>query len=597
MKRSILMGLCCLCLSTLVIGQNLTSHELIKKWKISDQYQTIAAEETYSDLKYHIIPSKFRQTLQELYQYVEKNPNERLFIRIKMYEFIGEMEMNNPSKWRNKEEIYELIRRGLTLKDPQLLSELYSLYAERNFESVDNRVFYINKALQIQKEIGEEYFPKFYLRRFLAGYSYFNIHYYMEAIEHGEECLKILGKPSKNLHVYILTMDMLGTVYFLQNDFEKSLDYYQGIKEALEDYKQNHSVYIEKFDKFDSDYYKLWNAIAEGGIARVYVHQNKLEEAYPLLRNNLEVSLLYDQKNDVAKVKNILGTYYEKKNEISKAIQARRKAFELADLSQTTMEIVEASSKLDQLYKNQNRFDSAYYFNNKKHLAQLRLVESISESKIHSIANKLEHEKLVKRFNEAEQTIRQQKNTRNLILYSILLALLILLSLYKRKDFQQKLKFLELRRNKEIAELKLNQSQQEIKEAYELLELFKLKLQHNQILLDSIKTGHARKVNNIPELQNLTILTKEDWVYFKKQFNKVYPKYIFKLREAYPQISEAELRYLCLVKLNLRQNEIASALGVSESSIRVTWHRMRKKFSVDKDINPLDFLKKFEENE
>jgi hypothetical protein len=578
-------------------AQNLTTQELIKKWKISNKYQTIAAEETYSDLKYNLLPSKFHHTIQELFQYLEQNPDDRLQIRIKMYQFIGEMEMNNPSQWRKKEEIYELIRMGLTLKDPQLLSELYSLYAERSYESVDNRVFYINKALQIQKEIGEEYFPKFYMRRFLAAYCYFNIQYNKEAIENGKECLRILEKPEKNLHIYILTMDMLGTLYFRQNDLVNSIRYYIGIKEALEDYRKNYSNYKEKFDKFDSDYERLWNAIADGGIARVLVSQNKLDDAYPLLMNNLEVSQIYDQKNDVAKVKNILGTYYEKKNNIPAAIKARRKAYELAESSQTTMEMIEASSKLDQVYKNQKQFDSAYYFNNKKHLAQLRLVESISESKIHSITNKLEHEKLVQLFKEAEQTIKQQRNTRNYILYSILIVILILLTLYKRKEFKQRLKFLELSRNKEIAELKLNQSQEEIKEAYELLEFFKLKLQHKQILLDSIKTGQSHKAIDIPELQNLTILTKEDWEYFKKQFNKVYPKYIFKLREYYPQISEAELRFLCLVKINLRHNEIASALGVSESTIRVTWHRMRKKFQVKKDISPLDFLKKFEEND
>ena len=72
--------------------------------------------------------------------------------------------------------------------------------------------------------------------------------------------------------------------------------------------------------------------------------------------------------------------------------------------------------------------------------------------------------------------------------------------------------------------------------------------------------------------------------------------YLYSLREAFPQFSQAEIRYLCLVKLNLRQNEIASALGVSDSSVRVTWHRMRKKLELENPLNPEEFLSEFEQN-
>jgi DNA-binding CsgD family transcriptional regulator len=596
LNRLLIIGIFILSPSLLSWAQKFTPRELIEKWKIATIHQTIEAEKTYTDLKYHLVPTKFQQTIQELNEYLSHKPDDRLKIRIKMYEIIGNMEMKSNVPYNTKEEIFQLFKIALPLKDPQLLSELYSLYAERNFESIDNRVFYLNRAIEIQEGIGKEYFPKFYLRKFLTASSYFNIYDYKEATKNGKDCLELMKKPEVNLQIYILTLDMLGTIYFRENKLDSSIYYYQEIHASLKDYRSNFKKYEENFNKFYEDYYGLWKGIADGGIARAYLEKGQIDDALPLIQNNLNFSTQFKEKNDIAKAQNLMGKYLEEKNENYKAIQIRRKAYQNAVESQTHHEIIQACLALDQLYKSIKKYDSAYFFNDKKYLTQLQINESISESKIHTIGHKMQHDKLIRLFNEAEQTIKQERITRNFIILGIILLLLFLLYLYKRREFKQKLKYLELERNKEITELKLQKSEEDMRDAHEQLDLFKLKLQHNQILLDSIRTGHATKSTEFPELQSLTILTKEDWTNFKKQFDKVNPHYIYNLRDKYPQITEAELRYLCLVKLNLRQNEIASALGVSESSIRVTWHRMRKKFQVEKDLNPIEFLKYFESN-
>ncbi|WP_461533044.1 helix-turn-helix transcriptional regulator [Sinomicrobium sp.] len=134
-----------------------------------------------------------------------------------------------------------------------------------------------------------------------------------------------------------------------------------------------------------------------------------------------------------------------------------------------------------------------------------------------------------------------------------------------------------------------------IKEAREQLQLFRTKLKQNSELIAKLKRDSQKfDESDYAEIRTFTILTKEDWNNFKKQFNKVYPNYYYLLRETYPQLSRSELRYLCLVKLNLSQSEIASALAVSDSTIRVTWHRIRKKLKIDKTKTPEEFLKRFE---
>lgn len=127
-----------------------------------------------------------------------------------MYEIIGDMKMNHPSHWKPKEEISHLFKHALFLKDNQILSELYTLYADRNTESVENCLFYLTKAIEIQSQIGENYFPKFYLYQFLTGYSYCQIEQYSEAITHSRNSLENLPNPETNLKIYILSQDLLG---------------------------------------------------------------------------------------------------------------------------------------------------------------------------------------------------------------------------------------------------------------------------------------------------------------------------------------------------------------------------------------------------
>ena len=90
-------------------------------------------------------------------------------------------------------------------------------------------------------------------------------------------------------------------------------------------------------------------------------------------------------------------------------------------------------------------------------------------------------------------------------------------------------------------------------------------------------------------LENLkvsTILTEEDWENFQVQFRKIFPALIENLQALDFNLSPAEMRYILLLKLELPNQEIAHALGISPSSLRVTWHRLRKKLDLDKDFHP-----------
>ena len=102
-------------------------------------------------------------------------------------------------------------------------------------------------------------------------------------------------------------------------------------------------------------------------------------------------------------------------------------------------------------------------------------------------------------------------------------------------------------------------------------------------------------INNdiIFQLQQSTILTEEDWQNFKILFEQVHSGFLTQLKEKYPQLSPAEIRFLSLAKLNFSRKEMSSALGVSTQSIHTNWYRIRKKldlseaYTVDKLIEAI----------
>jgi DNA-binding CsgD family transcriptional regulator len=52
------------------------------------------------------------------------------------------------------------------------------------------------------------------------------------------------------------------------------------------------------------------------------------------------------------------------------------------------------------------------------------------------------------------------------------------------------------------------------------------------------------------------------------------------LKEKLPDLTQAEIRLVCLTKLNLDTKEMAGILGVSFATIRQSRYRLRKKFGL-----------------
>ncbi|MGB3546814.1 MAG: helix-turn-helix transcriptional regulator [Saprospiraceae bacterium] len=90
-----------------------------------------------------------------------------------------------------------------------------------------------------------------------------------------------------------------------------------------------------------------------------------------------------------------------------------------------------------------------------------------------------------------------------------------------------------------------------------------------------------------------SILTDLDWQEFKSFFEPKHPGYIFKLRKAFPDLTEAEERLFLLIKTNLTTKEIAALIGISSASVKKTRNRLRKRLSLAEETSLEDYVQEF----
>ena len=107
------------------------------------------------------------------------------------------------------------------------------------------------------------------------------------------------------------------------------------------------------------------------------------------------------------------------------------------------------------------------------------------------------------------------------------------------------------------------------------------------------KNQHSRtdseKEIMLNDLQSFSLLTENDWIEFKRLFEKLNPGFFDFFQERFPEITAAEIRLAALIKLNLSNLEMARTLAISPDSVRKTNLRLRKKLSIES----LDDLTRF----
>lgn len=74
------------------------------------------------------------------------------------------------------------------------------------------------------------------------------------------------------------------------------------------------------------------------------------------------------------------------------------------------------------------------------------------------------------------------------------------------------------------------------------------------------------------------------WKYFKGKFVEVHPVFALQISEMFPNLSENDVAYFCMLKLQLSTKEIASLMGISPDQVESKTANLRRKIGMGDDI-------------
>jgi len=312
----------------------------------------------------------------------------------------------------------------------------------------------------------------------------------------------------------------------------------------------------------------VWEGLCDGNIGENYFLQKNYEKAKPLLQINADISAEHQDWGPAANALTILGDISLRQKDIKTAEQQLVQA-------RTYVHLSNQDRRLAKLYPLLSRF---YILTGNRAMAAAYLDSSFTardsiDLKFNTLfmnmaqaVQKVELEKedfaIVQLKNE--QKIRTLE--RNILVVIFVLGLSVVFFIYDKQK----------RRYREKNE--------ELERAARDLDNFTKSLAEKNNLIEALQQQvGSPDLEVLRQLQESIILTEDQWIDFKKLFNKVHAGYLQRLQVKLPSLTPAETRFAVLSKLRLSGHEMASMLGVGADAVRKYRSRLRKKLDLPEE--------------
>ncbi len=92
---------------------------------------------------------------------------------------------------------------------------------------------------------------------------------------------------------------------------------------------------------------------------------------------------------------------------------------------------------------------------------------------------------------------------------------------------------------------------------------------------------------------NKNISNDSDWKVFEELFDQAHENFFKRLKSAYPDLTQSDLKLCAYLKLNLSSKEIAPLLNISFRGVETRRYRLRRRMSLEADKNLVEFIMQF----
>jgi tetratricopeptide (TPR) repeat protein len=444
---------------------------------------------------------------------------------------------------------------------------------------------YLKKAIAILKKSGSER-ELSVVRQKLAN-LYYNNSNFAFARDIYEEVLPVFAKE-KGTNYYVTLLSYADCLLQLEEN-------YKGAEEAL---KEAENAFREMNQK---EY--MW--IAVSNLAQVYVAMGESQQAQEAFQRAydgmyqissprfLETSVRYlDFLNSQKQYSKALKVI-DRVNASAKSTRLKMNADNEIDFLKQAVSTYGQNGMVENSLQAFERLDFLKDSLNTalNHTKSLELQEAYQ--------NDLQRERNLVLNKNNELLIENNNKKDNILLLGILSFILLLtigLVLYKTNRNKLKLQqelVASLETSKKVLEEK-NTLEGELRlERERVLENKEKELVQVSMEMSNLQNQIIELIENRDNPESSTVLAKKlknllgqnnYWKYFKGKFIEVHPAFAHQLSEMFPNLSENDVAFCCMLKLQLSDKEIAALMGISTDQVEAKKTMLRRKIGMGDDI-------------
>lgn len=415
---------------------------------------------------------------------------------------------------------------------------------------------------KLSKVLGYTQYPHLAERLIMLGLGHYYFGDYSAALEYFKELLET-GDSYIDHRVYLNALNTSGLCFQQLAQPDSSLHYFT----------KAHDYALEKLK--DTSYAILIN----GNKAVVLRQLGRTDEAIPLLEQDFRQSPRYNHLGSAANAAVELASIYLERNDL------RRSELYLEYVHRHSKEVSpkylkEHYTNISRLYKLRGDLSRAFVYLDSAVMLDHRLTQDKDEKILVQAKQRAQVEQHLREIERIEQNGKRREIFRNVTIFVLLVTGASVILLYRKRLIAARLK-------KQLAEEQLTHARealhaytQTLIEKNNIIDAFKQKMEQEKGKPDTA---------DLNSLLSHAILTQDDWQEFRKLFEKVYPGYFYRIKKQYPDITQADMRLLSLVKLRLSPKDMAMVLGISDDSIKKSRHRLRQRIRLPEDIDLKDF--------
>jgi FixJ family two-component response regulator len=109
-------------------------------------------------------------------------------------------------------------------------------------------------------------------------------------------------------------------------------------------------------------------------------------------------------------------------------------------------------------------------------------------------------------------------------------------------------------------------------------------------LIKDDKRDQKKQLQQLIQQINQHFNHDQYWQEFRDTFEQVHGQFFVNLKKHSDELTGNDLRMLSLIKLNMGSKDIATLLGISQDSLRVSRYRLKKKLNLEQGESLTGFV-------